>query len=138
MQRHIQRFRHDPDAGVYGDCARTALACLLDLEPEEVPHKHERLPSGGQVAMFREWLEGRGLTLAFFAFSCSVEEVLGLMAVCNPGVPFIMSGRSPRGFNHCVIAAGNTFVHDPSPDGGFLVGPCEDDHVYVELVTVLR
>lgn len=33
-----QAFRHDPDNGVYGDCARTAFATLLGVPRDDVPH----------------------------------------------------------------------------------------------------
>ena len=36
MTPQNQLHKHDPANGVYGDCGRTAIACLLDLHPS--PH----------------------------------------------------------------------------------------------------
>ena len=38
MTPHKQLNRHRPEEGVFGDCYRTAIACLLDLRPQDVPH----------------------------------------------------------------------------------------------------
>ena len=38
MTPQTQLNKHDPANGVYGDCGRTVIACLLDLHPSEVPH----------------------------------------------------------------------------------------------------
>ena len=38
MIRRRQLFRHEPHNVIYGDCHRTAIACLLDMEPWQVPH----------------------------------------------------------------------------------------------------
>lgn len=33
MKYNKQLFRHHPEQGIFGDCHRTAIACMLDLEP---------------------------------------------------------------------------------------------------------
>src|SRR5437879_5835280 len=38
LRMQKQRFQHDPDGGVWGDCHRTAIACALGLPRDEVPH----------------------------------------------------------------------------------------------------
>ena len=38
MTPQKQMFLHDPDNGVWGDCQRTAIACILDRDVEDVPH----------------------------------------------------------------------------------------------------
>ena len=43
MRPQQQKFKHDPANGSYGDCFRTALACILDLDRDEVPHFNEGL-----------------------------------------------------------------------------------------------
>ena len=32
----VTEYRNDE--GVYGDCGRTVIACLMDMHPSEVPH----------------------------------------------------------------------------------------------------
>ena len=38
MKFYKQLHKHDPDNGVWGDCHRTAIGCLLDIEPELIPN----------------------------------------------------------------------------------------------------
>ena len=62
MKFHKQLYRHDPENGVWGDCYRTAWACLLDLEPEDVPHFCEGFTDdGAATAKLDAWLRERGL-----------------------------------------------------------------------------
>ena len=51
---------HDAD-GNPGDCYRTAIACLLDLEPESVPH-FVAAGEGKWWDATQEWVKARGLT----------------------------------------------------------------------------
>jgi len=39
MRFHKQLItNHNPESGIFGDCQRTAIACLLDKHPSDVPH----------------------------------------------------------------------------------------------------
>jgi len=134
MKHHKQLVKHDPANGTHGDCFRTILACLLDLEPLEVPHFYESgVVEAGQRRVAR-WLAARGLTLVALPFDLSVNEVLGMMGVVNPRTLYMLCGRSPRGVNHVVIAHGGEIIHDANPVGGGLVSPCDDGFVWVELL----
>lgn len=33
-----QKYRHDPENGVFGDCYRTCLAYILGFDRDSVPH----------------------------------------------------------------------------------------------------
>ena len=33
-----QKYKHDPDNGIFGDCYRTCLAYILGLDRDDVPH----------------------------------------------------------------------------------------------------
>lgn len=151
MKQHIQTTRHDADADEYGDCHRTALACLLDLnDPREAPHfigTHEALKKRGEEFDWQgaqeQWLNGLGYTTADVVFGDGGEDrdltglhgLLGFMQARNPHVLYLLSGVSPRGTNHVVVCHGGGFYHDPHPDGGFLVGPM--DHGYYEVTLLL-
>lgn len=137
MTPHTQRFRHDPDAGVFGDCFRTAIACLLEIDPEEVPHHHRVLAGGEQSRLLRSWLMMRGLTLIELAWP--TETLFDLLvnlehAIGDTGMKFMVSGQSPRGTDHVVICDTKGFVHDPHPDGGFLTGPMDDGNWFVSWI----
>lgn len=45
-----------------------------------------------------------------------------------------MSGMSPRGFRHAVVARNGVMVHDPHPTRGGLIGPGEDGWQYGFLI----
>lgn len=142
MTPHVQRHRHDPDNNVYGDCHRTAIACLLDLEPEEVPHfgqlfqeakdRGERPVWGEEV---EAWLNSRGLTQVDVVFSPDLDGMFNFMQQRNPLTYYLLGGTSPRGSDHTVICRGGGFEWDPHPDGGFLVGPMS--HEYYEVSFIL-
>lgn len=141
MIPHKQRFRHDPENGVYGDCYRTALACLLDLEPEEVPHENRQMTGEEFLRYYRAWLAERGLTLWYFRYTVPPEQGIAwmfeAMGSWNGDQPFMLSGKSPRGTNHVVIATRAGIIWDPHPDGGDLVGPDEDGCYNVEVIGAL-
>ena len=43
LGRQYQAFPHRPQDGVQGDCYRTAVACVLGVERDSVPHTHDEL-----------------------------------------------------------------------------------------------
>jgi hypothetical protein len=136
MQFHKQLNRHDPDNGIWGDCFRTALACLFDLRPEEVPHF---LDGGPESEIFRahynNWLAERGYCTFQVCWNSDLTGVQSYMRMVNPGVYYLLSGMSPRGTTHVVIGLDDQIVHDPAIDGGGLVAPCaEDGYYWVEVL----
>jgi hypothetical protein len=138
MRYHTQTIRHDPANGQYGDCFRTALACIMDLEPEEVPHFFDGASYHGppEVAWRRvgEWLCDRGLVLFTVPFNpAPVDGILEAISTQNPGVYFLFSGHSGVA-NHQVIAANGRIVHDPSSGKGGIIGPCDDGYYWVNLL----
>lgn len=66
------------------------------------------------------------------AFSCDLGQILDYLASRNAGMYVMIGGESPRGNNHVVIAADGEIIHDPHPDGGGLIGPCNNGLYYVE------
>lgn len=135
MTPHKQRFLHRPEQGQHGDCSRTVLACLLDLEPEEVPHWHEDLTGAEQDRRHREWLAERGLTLLHFAWhGVDRDWVDGAMRHWNPGHHYLLCGQSPRGTYHVVICCDGEMVHDPHPEGGGVIGPDSEGWWRVEFI----
>ena len=132
MIRHQQRFLHDPANGQYGDCHRTALACLLDLDPEQVPHFYEQkvqAEKSGEVYLWRDevekFLNTRGFTQADIAFGAGLKEVMQFMGAVNPRTFYLLGGTSPRGVNHTVVCCGGDFEWDPHPDASYVNGPLD-------------
>lgn len=139
MIRRHQLFRHEPHNEIFGDCHRTAIACLLDLEPWEVPHfvQLDKTRPGyrwedGQA----EFLAHRGLfAVDIFFDGASLEGVFGFMQSRNPKAYYLLGGMSPRGTDHTVICCGGGFDWDPHPEGGFLTGPMS--HGFFEITFLL-
>ena len=143
MRYHRQLYGHDPKNGVWGDCFRTAIACLLDMEPEGVPHFMEDLglerPQKDVLASVRPWLAERGFQLFWIAFH---EETIGDLAdmlewieVANPGMRVMLSGRTSRA-DHVVIVKDGKVEWDPATSDGSnsLIGPSNDGHWIIEWI----
>lgn len=133
-----QRFRHDPDNGVTGDCHRAAIASVLELSLDEVPHIMDGMPSA-EVAQERNdaFVATLGLVMIDFPFPGGDDPVEGLrivlhnMAVCNRDVYYLLGGTSKNGCGHTVVCLNNDIVHDPVIDGSGIVGPMEDGFYWV-------
>lgn len=137
MTPHKQLFRHDPAKGVYGDCWRTVIACLLDLPVDSIPHEHRTYADGEQQTIIRTFLADHGLTLAFLALQGTPDDLLHTMGVSNPEVYWLLSGTSRTGCNHVVICRGGEIVHDTSLTDSGIVGPCDDGLTYVDMLVKL-
>ena len=133
-----QLFRHAPEKGIYGDCYRTALACILDERTDQVPHFYDKgVEAEEALQHIRKWMSRRGLALITTTFDGGgvgqdarhLEEVLGAVAHHNPNMPFLLSGRSPSGCNH-TVAFDHGKMWDPSPANGGIVGPTAPDGFY--------
>ncbi len=122
-----QLVLHKPQHGQYGDCFRASLASLMERAAETVPHFLEDNPPADIFwQRVDEWLMSNNLAIAHLAFDCPLEQVLSFMGSLNPGLYYLLGGKSPRGTGHAVVACGGRIVHDPHPEGGNLVGPDED------------
>ena len=129
MRYDKQLYRHEPHNEIYGDCHRTAMACVLDLPPHHVPHFYQQwVRDGGDGVTTRaaKWLaKNFGLYEVDVPYmgDIGVQELLKSLGEWNPGVRYLMGGRSPRGTDHTVVCLGNKIEHDPAQQGGGLVGP---------------
>ena len=134
MTPHKQLFRHNPSEGVWGDCGRTVIACLLDLHPSLVPHFWDKGDDGYQKCC--EWLNERGFDNFIFPVpgECTKLDVLSIMSIHNPGKLYGLVGKSSNGVNHIVVCRDNKIIHDPSLDDSGIVGPAEDGNWWIELI----
>lgn len=135
MQYHKQRFRHQPDKGIYGDCHRTALACLLDMEPEQVPHFGEMMfVHGTEAASEAEelWLNKQGLSQVFVPYSVdTLDNLLLHLASINPRAYYLLGGTSKNGVGHTVVGCGGKLIWDPAQDNSGIVGPMSDGFFWI-------
>jgi hypothetical protein len=108
---------HDA-AGTPGDCWRTCIANLLELDPDDVPNFVERL----------SWMDAARLWLADYGLSVGQALDYGVWPTAaafladdttRPSGVFVVIGPSRRGpWRHAVLMDHNLeLVHDPHPDG---------------------
>ena len=132
MRFETQLFKHNPPH-TYGDCSRTCLACLLDLNPQDVPHFAEisKCDIEEWNRLERKFLLSAGFVKFQVAFIFeSVSEALELSRDAYPGLYMIMLGQSKNGVNHEVIVCDGEIVWDPSIDKSGIVGPTTDTEAF--------
>jgi hypothetical protein len=141
-----QRNRHDPANGIYGDCHRAAIASLLELPLNEVPHfcdADSELPDAEPLMeRERKWLASRGLTNinVIYPGEVSLDDLLTAIDATTPGIMFILGGTSTTGCGHSVVAGCGKILHDPSltkTGDHSIVGPMEDGYWWVTFMGTL-
>lgn len=134
-----QLYRHRPEVGEIGDCHRTVLACLLNLNPLEVPHFGEMdwdienkcfKEDGSFHRYVKDYLYTKGLTTIDILFDCTLENVLQHLGCINPNIYYILGGISNNSVNHSVIGCGGEIIWDPGIDNPGIIGPCKPDGYY--------
>jgi hypothetical protein len=139
MIQRKQLFLHRPAEGQYGDCHRTAIACLLDLEPDQVPHfLHDDCDGTAFRKRVDAYLRTQGLVQVEEAFNSSLADVLLTLDSLAPHVYYLLGGKSKTGCNHTVIGCGGEIVWDPSPAEVGIVGPCSDGMYWITFLVPLR
>jgi len=126
-----QRNRHNPGAGVWGDCHRAAIASILELELDEVPHFYD---NGCDVETAQEherlFLAGKGIVPITIPLTGELQTLLDWLGAYNPGVCYLLGGLSRTGVTHTVVCRGNEIVHDPSLDESGIIAPAETSGMY--------
>jgi hypothetical protein len=141
MIRRKQLFKHDPENGTFGDCHRTAIACLLNMEPEQVPHFGEHFLDAKKFnEAERAFLASRGMAKVNVAFDCPLEALLTVQKTMNPNAYYLLGCQSVRGIDHTVVCCGGEVICDPSTgeSGADLInGPVSDGYYWVTFLTPL-
>ena len=83
MIEQKQLYRHKPTEGSYGDCWRTCLACILDRNPETIPHYYSTLwDEGKNIAPLVHQLTNKffleadwGVQFVEFPVECEYEQL---------------------------------------------------------------
>lgn len=102
MIPHTQTIYVNDPRGIPGDCMRTAVASLLDLPTEAVPHFALFAGPGDWYDAFALWLKGQGLQI-----SPRTRQ--------NVADPCLAIGMSPRDVEHVVVWGPEGLLHDPHP-----------------------
>lgn len=132
LTRQFQAHAHRPESGIQGDCYRTAIACVLGVERDSVPHSHDDMTGAEANEFHGKWLREQGLRRLFIpvnpAGSTSAAQLANEMWSRGDGLPMILTGHGRRGVNHCMVVHGEDdfwcpilgAVADTGLDGGAL------------------
>lgn len=134
-----QLFRHELQNEIYGDCHRTAIACLLDLEPWQVPHFGQlSITEPGYIwtKAVKEYLASQGLynVKVFYSGDLPLETLLKIIGRPNPEARYLLGGSTVRGTDHTVVCCGDHIEWDPHPDDTGLSGPLSNGDWEVEFL----
>lgn len=145
MRPQKQLNRHCPAEGIYGDCHRTAIAIILDMDAADVPHFYDGADGKGAAPEVWEaqerWLNERGYTAISVAFpgESALDQIFLAVKNANiqqPNLCYILGGESKTGVNHSVVCMAGPceIVCDPSQDGAGIIGPCDDGFYWVTFI----
>lgn len=136
-----QTIQHDAERGVAGNCHQTAVACLLDMDIEQVPHFAQMaMDDGSDMYEYeRVFLEQHGLVPIHIPYTgTGWEEIRDTLRALYSGVLYLLGGRSRLGTGHTVIMCGGSLIWDPSPFDSGIVGPMEDGFYWLTFLTPVR
>ncbi len=138
MTPQKQLFLHRPGEGQFGDCWRAAIACVLDLPVDDVPHfglVGLVGEPGDYMVVTRAWLAERGFYLLQVPYSGeTLESVLGLVGMLNPDVHYLLTATKDGDVDHNVVCRGDQVVWDVSLEPKPLTGPASDGHWWVSFI----
>jgi hypothetical protein len=133
-----QTILHEPDNGLYGNCAQAAIASLLSMPINEVPHFADGLLETDEDGIvynerLQGWLMSKGYGLLTLTI---VPEYLenwqeSAKTICDH---HLIAGRTIRGTLHVVVGKNGEVVHDPHPSDDGLLPPTEEDPWYFEFI----
>lgn len=127
-----QLYRHDPPK-TWGDCHRAAIASILELPCDDVPHFGAPPLRDDWRVYERSFLLNRGiipLTIGFEGGKGDYHSFLSAMAILNPDTYWLLGGTSKNGVGHTVVVLNDKIAHDPALDNSGIVGPMEDGYFW--------
>ena len=142
MKYHEQRIKHDPENGLWGDCFPTSLACILDLEPDEVPHFYAGFPDEASDEEYyqkedeiEDWLDVQGYQriIIYFSGEVTLDDILHGFGAKNPDLLYLVTGNTQIDVNHIVICWGEEEIHNVG--NSVITGPCSKSELW--MVTIL-
>ena len=138
MTPYTQLIQHDPEYGVYGDCYRTCIGCLLDIQPIEIPHFYKDKEYGDSIDVdydVRMWLKPRNLHLLTTSIRDTIEDFLDYMKTFNCAQHYILLGGTPSNIPHAVVCRGGEIIHDPAPSNPGVTQPLDDGLYWADFIT---
>lgn len=147
MKYHKQEHLYVPGTPNRGSCYPTVLACLLDLELNEVPYFNLFYYSEEQKNNLAKYYVGKddlsyALNLWVFirdVFLASRGYKLrcigrGEINLKYKDIPYMATDKSSRGVQHIVICLNGKMIHDPHPSNEGII---ESDFTLYEVLEKL-
>lgn len=138
MKPQMQKYLFGNPEQVVGDCHRTCIAMLLNMDRDDVPHFMEGVPYNATADDPRSkaaeraeaaWLAQRGLAAVTWGYTgdTNLGDVLEVVSKqCH--APVILGCQSENGCNHSVVIWQGEIYN---PNGGTIAGPMLDGFWYV-------
>lgn len=131
MRPQLQKYINGTD-GQSGDCHRTCIAMILNMDRDEVPHFMVNVPprcppddprSKESVQLELEWLAQHGLTVVNVPFpgDTDIAHLLESLSVLANDAPVVLGCSAPNGNHSVVVWRGEIY----NPTNGVIVGPQE-------------
>lgn len=118
MRKETQEFpKHDPNNGVIGDCLRAALASLLGLPLQQVPHflkEHWGNVQATEDALNR-FLSKRGLMMLPLPYAAFSQLLKAQAQSTGSDCYHLIFGVDHEGDRHACVGRNGQIVHDPHP-----------------------
>ena len=128
MTPFYQTVPHNPPHS-FGDCHRTAIACILDIPPDRIPHIAGVMNGKAWLRNMNDALHPLGYQIASISFSGCIQraELMAMMQSLNPTVYYILIGVNKREVRHAVVCRGGSVAHDTNASSEGVVSPVYDD-----------
>ena len=143
MIEQKQAFLHKPAERIIGDCFRTCIACILNMERDQVPHVYAEVFNYDDPkttvapqahAALNKWLANYGMRFVEIPVECPDYETLRTYTSHYFSDLHIVLGCSSRNGGHSVVIQGKDYIWDPSIDNSGCVGPMEDGYYWIGLL----
>lgn len=136
MTPQLQKYRFRNAENIPGDCHRTCIAMILDMDRDDVPHfmadvsyDHEKGGPEWEAAGKLEdaWLRTQGLIAVAipFAGDAQLSDIVSMFHNMNPNAAAILGCTSENGVNHSVVMYGGK-IYNPTGQQGTIKGPMKD------------
>lgn len=135
FESQLQDMAHDPNAGIWGDCHRTACAMVLGIDKTLIPNFYNELIGNHALAneKYSEFFLGLGLTqiqIAIPGDDVSFSTITESREAQSPGTPYVVGVAGSQGVNHSV-AIKDGFVFDPMGREATRYFPCNDGFYWI-------
>ena len=140
MREQKQLYFHKPAEGEIGDCFRTCVACVLDMDVEKVPHAFKDVwkPDGSCVVpeaheIMNRWLAHLNLKFVEYPIEATREQLDLYLGHFLKDTHVLLGCNSKHG-GHSVVAMNGDYIWDPSKDDSGCVGPMDDGYWWIGLL----